>query len=524
MRMFFLVAVVCVFAVSSHAGAGVTNLSDECVLKSVNDGWTWMMNTWHPKTGLIYGCPVERIEPAKNFKDGLLVWKDGKVNFGRGLGDCAIASGVALSMLCDKYAVTKDAAVREDARKVAFGLLNLARSHGYKGFVARGLCAEDGKSISRISSRDQVTHWVHGLVRYCSRDWADAQTKADFRRLIAEVAERMRRNVTPENQYNFLMADGQIDPRGICVMWGDRLYPHEAARLPMIYLTAWRMTGDEKWKALYETYVDAALDMTLKLKTKEMGKVRDGLPTYSLLQLSTSLEVLSMFEKSPARLERIREAMAYTTKIAHGRVLHMYRNPTKINYFYGMCREGEVLLPVFMDPASAWSPEAEAFLVRCLTERRMERRGGFFIVHLTAAYWRARASAAVRDNMVLFENIVRNGEKTPCLFPLPIRDWWRRLSPISPFPSCQHPVHPYRPRPRGWPLQAESPTRPHVRFHFGPPAGRSVTKSNGNLHHRQSRISCLIMQRNGQAPLEGDSPPRETASTQGRGDTKWAIN
>ncbi len=379
-----LIGALCAFVLAS-------DVDSQACLKSANDGWAWVMNTWYPKTGLIYSCDVKKVEPASSFKDGLLVWKDGKVNFGRGLGDCAIASGVALSMLCDKYVVTKDEAAKEDAKKVAFGLLNLARSHGFKGFVARGLCAEDGKSISKISSRDQVTHWVHGLIRYCSQDWADAQTKADFKKLIAEVAERMYKNVTPENQYNFLMADGQIDPRGICVMWGDKLRPHEAARLPMIYLAAWAMTGDRKWNDLYEKYIDEALDMTLKIKTDEMKKARDSMPTYSVLQMSTSLEVLLMFDNNPARLERIKDAMAYTTKIAQGRVSFMYRNPKRLKFFYGMCREGEVLLPALMDKNVAPSAETQAFLVRCLTERDITKRGGFFIIHLAAAYWRARS-------------------------------------------------------------------------------------------------------------------------------------
>ncbi len=40
--------------------------------------------------------------------------------------------------------------------------------------------------------------------------------------------------------------------------------------------------------------------------------------------------------------------------------------------------------------------------------------------------------------------------------------------PTAPFLSCQHPPHPYRPRPRGRPHQAESPSSPRVRLLFGP--------------------------------------------------------
>jgi hypothetical protein len=37
--------------------------------------------------------------------------------------------------------------------------------------------------------------------------------------LLWALAERMLRNVTPENDYDFLRADGSRDPRGICRMW-----------------------------------------------------------------------------------------------------------------------------------------------------------------------------------------------------------------------------------------------------------------------------------------------------------------
>ena len=110
-----------------------------------------MMATWHEKTGLVYGCPPERVRSSKDCVNGMFHWKEGG-SYGAGMADCALICGTALSGLVDRYAVLRDEQSREDAAKVARGVLNLAKLHGIKGFVARGLCADDAKSICSLSS------------------------------------------------------------------------------------------------------------------------------------------------------------------------------------------------------------------------------------------------------------------------------------------------------------------------------------------------------------------------------------
>ena len=393
MKNLLMTAAVCAAACARGADTGPVPGPEAvpvAVQKNVEDGWTWMMSTWHPGTGMIYGCPVGDVQPAKDFTNGLLKWYKGCPHgYGRGIGDCAIVSGVSLSMLCDKYAVTKAPAVKDDAKKVAFGLLNLARSHGYKGFVARGLCAEDGKSICALSSRDQVTHWVHGLWRYSTNGWADAETKADFAKLCVDVAGLMLRNVTPENEYNFLQADGSKDPRGICTMWGPNVYPHEAARLPMIYAVAWKMSGDVKWRDLYEKYIDQALDITLTIKDKPTKTWAGIMPTYSLLQMNTSLEVLLGIERDPARRARMEDAARYAARMADERAMDMMAHPGKT--YYGLCVDGEIALAQLMASGWAYSADERVYLLRGLG-RPLARSGAFNASHMAAAYWRARAN------------------------------------------------------------------------------------------------------------------------------------
>ena len=197
------------------------------VMAWVEAAWKRVMEKFYsPKTGGIYICEPKDVQPARDFPGGLL---KPELGYGRGLEDCAINGGTALSGLVDAYAMTRNPACAADAAKIAKGLLNLVNAHPYKGFVARGLCVEDGKSICRLTSRDQVTHWVHGLWRYWRSGLVPDELKEPIRAAFADVAGLMERNVTEANGWNFLQADGTPDPRGICKM--RETMPHEAARL-----------------------------------------------------------------------------------------------------------------------------------------------------------------------------------------------------------------------------------------------------------------------------------------------------
>lgn len=167
-------------------------VSESIVSNNVERAWDWLMGTWHEKTGMLYGGRTEDVEKSESFTNGVLVWRKGlKHGYGAYISDCALVGGVSLAMLCDKYSVTKEERVKADARKVVKGLLNLERLHGHRGYVARGICAEDGKGICTISSRDQLTHWAHGLWLYYRADWADVDLKDEIRDSMRHVAERM---------------------------------------------------------------------------------------------------------------------------------------------------------------------------------------------------------------------------------------------------------------------------------------------------------------------------------------------
>ena len=369
----------CGLAVAGAPQWGGTNLDDLCRLayERVERGYL------SSRTKLIYSCAPSLVTPAAKFRKGLLYPELGD-GYGVGMEDTAIVGGVALSMLVDWQAVTGDASLSSRARTVYEGLRGLVTAHGVPGFVARGLCVEDGRSICALSSRDQVTHVVHGLWRYWRSPLSGAAEREEIGRLLTAIAMRMRTNCTPENDYDFLRADGSRDVRGIQRMWD--CHPHEMGRLPMIYLAAWVTTGDSQWKALYDGLVDESLDSALKLADPDVSrKLRSLMPEYTLLQMQSCQELLLAEEPDAARRARIRQAMEAPAEMGATRAVALNGGDSR-----WLCGAGETLLAQLYVPGRPFTEAMAALLRQSLTEPPLPTASSCRIVHLAAAYWRWR--------------------------------------------------------------------------------------------------------------------------------------
>jgi hypothetical protein len=226
--------------------------------------------------------------------------------YSTGMEDGAILGGAVLSLLCDRYAVTGDDSLRARAAEVFAGLRRCATVHGVRGFVARNVCPEDGMSVYINSSRDQVTHFVHGLWRYYHSPLADEAVKAEIRALLSDVAERMIAFATPEHDYDFCRADGTRCPLGICRMWN--VQAHEAARLPMIYAAAWDVTRQQRYRDEWRRYAAEAV--------KQSATPDEHKPAYALLQMQCSLEVLAALEPESELKQAIAGVMRHVRQLA----------------------------------------------------------------------------------------------------------------------------------------------------------------------------------------------------------------
>lgn len=333
--------------------------------------------------------------------------------YSTGMEDGAILGGAMLSVLCDHFAVTGEETLRGQAADVFAGLRRCVTVHGVRGFVARNVCPEDGRSVYINSSRDQVTHFVHGIWQYYRSPLADDATRKEIRTILADVAERMIEFVTPENDYDFLRADGQRCPLGICRMWN--VQPHEAARLPMIYAAAWDVTRDERYREQWRKYAADAIE-----QSANPGEQK---PAYALLQMQCSLEALHDLEPDPALKATIHARMTHVRDLAAKRFKSVlekiakkspeemrmlgpdwrhvpewkdqkgYPNPQWGPYreIWHLTREaGEsALILLMVDPGSV--SEAQRTVLRDLLGRfdYLHNSSCGIIYHL-AAYWKAR--------------------------------------------------------------------------------------------------------------------------------------
>lgn len=333
--------------------------------------------------------------------------------YSTGMEDGAILGGAMLSVLCDRFAVTHDESLREKAASVFAGLKRCATVHGVRGFVARNVCPEDGKSVYINSSRDQVTHFVHGLWQYYHSPLPDEDTKQQVRAVLADVAERMIQFVTPENDFDFCRADGERCPLGICRMWN--VQAHEAARLPMIYAAAWDVTRDERYRKEWRRY---AADAIAQSATPGENK-----PAYALLQMQCSLEVLHELEPDAELKATIHERMTHVRDLAAKRFTSVlsqiakksseemkmlgpdwrhvslwknqkgYPNPQWGPYreIWHITREaGEsALILLTVDPSSV-SAAQQASLAGLILGFDYEHNSSCGIMYHLAAYWKAR--------------------------------------------------------------------------------------------------------------------------------------
>ncbi len=328
--------------------------------------------------------------------------------YGTGMEDCMISAGVMLSMVVDRYSVTKEESLRKRAYEVFQGIQLCATAHGKKGFLARGVCHEDLKSIYINSSRDQYTHAIHGLWHYARSPLCSDETKREISSILVDIADRMTRNVTPENNYDSLRADGTRDTRGISRMW--KVKGHEAARLPMIYAAAWDVTGNRSYRKLWRKYIIEAV--------KQSSDVENGQPTYAFLQMQMSLELLAVMEPDPQLKKQMYEVMTSVAQRCSARATGADKRAEKIdltqvctdwrtghgisekgNYrkiWYCIRESGEAALAQ-MVADNPFPEEQMQVLSRSLNRLNYDKVSSNGIFFLQAAYWKSRANLHGKD-------------------------------------------------------------------------------------------------------------------------------
>jgi len=387
---------------------------DACVERAWEVTWK---RFYLPRTHLFYDY-LTSYEPGRELAhlptaDEVARQVPNECGYGTGMEDGMISAGVMLSLIVDRYEVTKEESLRERAYDVFQGVRLCATAYGATGFLARAVCREDLKGIYRNSSRDQYTHAVHGLWHYFHSPLCPAETKTEIGVIVSGIADRMTRNVTPENDYDSLRADGTRDTRGISRMWNVK--GHEAARLPMLYAAAWDVTGKREYFDLYRKYVGPAVGQSLT--------VEDRQPTYALLQMQDSMELLESLETGAVLKRQMREVMAMVSKRCAGRAANADKAAQKLDLamlctdwrtgeglsptgtyrkvWYNIRESGEAALSQLMDSGTTFPEGQRELLSRAIIRPDYDRVSSSGIFYLQAAYWKARRRAIIQGPIAM---------------------------------------------------------------------------------------------------------------------------
>ncbi|MBO4641408.1 MAG: hypothetical protein J5661_00910 [Bacteroidaceae bacterium] len=322
--------------------------------------------------------------------------------YGTGMEDCMISAGVMMTAVLNRYKCDKYKEGPRRAKAIFEGIERSIQSVPGEGFVARGFSPFAPNLFYFNSSRDQVTHAVMAMWEYFHSGLPSKRIQKRIRKNIRDVADRMQRNVTPENDYDFLQADGSPCKYKICKM--ENVMPHEAARLATIYAAAWDITGETKYYNLWREKIRSAAEGSLHPDSQTA--------TYGLLQMQESLALLTTLEDDLALRKTFLKASSEASSLVLSRIQRLENdkgkydltelapdwrivgglvNPYRLVWYYSR-ESGEILLTLLKDPNHFFPAQAENFLRSSLELFDFYHHSGNGLFYLLAAWWTWKAS------------------------------------------------------------------------------------------------------------------------------------
>jgi hypothetical protein len=156
-------------------------------------------------------------------------------------------TGMYLNAVVERARRSGAAVDREQARKLARGLLKCASVSDVPGFVARGV-GSDGKCHYPLSSDDQMHPWFLGLQAYLASDIPTAEERKELVAKVREVADALE-------SYGWKVpCDGAFKGGFRGGFKGEHF--RDAARYLHILRATYEMTGDAVWLERYRRALD----------------------------------------------------------------------------------------------------------------------------------------------------------------------------------------------------------------------------------------------------------------------------
>ena len=278
--------------------------------------------TLHPKTDVLYEAQEDVLPTPEEIARAY----PNVCGWNTGMEDGLLSGGPLLLAALARIDAGngRDVEAERLARRVFHGLMTCAEVSGVPGFLARAVSPVDGKSFYTSSSRDQYTLFVYAMWKAYRHPFAVKEGwQVPIVRTLVNVASFCERTVRRENDWSLVRSDGGV--ARVSKMWTDDvksrksdgrgsvdfggIYPHEMARLPMVYAAAWDVSGNGHWQEQYEKLADDAIDMS-EIRDPASEKV------FALLQMQVSLRLMYDVERNKTRRARLKKIMTDRTKWA----------------------------------------------------------------------------------------------------------------------------------------------------------------------------------------------------------------
>ncbi|MBE6930828.1 MAG: hypothetical protein E7463_11150 [Ruminococcaceae bacterium] len=229
--------------------------------------------------------------------------------YGTGMEDSMINGGSMIDAMIERAGETGDPEDIAFLHELVDGMLLTAEA-GRDGYLPRSRTPWDGVSHYPDSSRDQYTLFLYAMHRFSASGMADERERMRIRRAVTAIAQRARRNVTTAHDWDLLREDGRHTL--VTQMWGDTLGNHEVPRLPMLYLLAWQLSGEEEYLTLYRSLREEVYARLLPMT--------DYWHIYCVQQMQVSMQVMANLDPDEAWPERWRGVMREAGDWCVGRI------------------------------------------------------------------------------------------------------------------------------------------------------------------------------------------------------------
>lgn len=156
-------------------------------------------------------------------------------------------TGMYLQAMVERARRSGSAADKDQARKLARGLLKCASVSDVPGFIARGV-GTDGKCHYPLSSDDQMHPWFLGLQAYLASDIPTTVERAVLVAKVKEVAEALQANDW------HVPCDGAFKGQFRGGFKGEHF--RDAARYLYLLKAAHEITGEAVWLERYRAALD----------------------------------------------------------------------------------------------------------------------------------------------------------------------------------------------------------------------------------------------------------------------------